>query len=60
MRAPPMIDDPAHWRQRAEEARRTAEQLDDSADKKTMLDIADAYERLATLAEAKLASKPTN
>ena len=60
MRAPPMIDDPAHWRQRAEEARRTAEQLDDLADKKTMLDIADAYERLATLAEAKLASKPTN
>ena len=53
-----MIDDPAHWRQRAEEARRTAEQLDDSADKKTMLDIAEAYEQLVALAEAKRTSKP--
>ena len=54
-----MIDDPAHWRRHAEEARRTADQLDDPADKKTMLDIAEAYEQLATLAEAKLASKST-
>ena len=54
-----MIDDPGHWRQCAEEARRTADQLDDPADKKTMLDIAEAYEQLATLAEAKRASKST-
>jgi hypothetical protein len=54
-----MIDDPGHWRQCAEEARRTADQLDDLANKKTMLEIADAYEKLATLAEAKLSSKPT-
>ena len=33
--------------------------IDDPADQKTMLDIAEAYEQLATLAEAKLASKPT-
>ena len=60
MRTPPMIDDPGHWRQRAEESRRTADQLDDPADKKTMLDIADAYQRLATLVEAKRACKPTS
>ena len=57
MRTPPMIDDPAHWRLRAEEARRTADQLNDSADKKTLLEIAEAYEQLATLAEAKRVSK---
>lgn len=54
-----MIDDPAHWRRHAEEARRTAGQLDDPANKKILLGIAEAYEQLATLAEAKLASKPT-
>ena len=54
-----MIDDPAHWRRHAEEACRTADQMDDPADKKTMLEIADAYEKLATLAEAKRASKST-
>ena len=58
MRTPPMIDDPGHWRQCAEEARRTADQLDDPADKKTMLDIAEAYEQLVALAEAKRTSKP--
>lgn len=60
MKTSPMIDDPVRWRQRAEESRRTADQLDDPVAKKTMLDIADAYEQLATLAEAKLGSKPTN
>ena len=59
MTTPPMIDDPGHWRRRAEESRRTADQLNDPADKKTLLDIAEAYEQLATLAEAKLASKLT-
>jgi len=54
-----MIDDPGHWRQCAEEARRTADQLDDPVAKKTMLEIADAYEQLATLAEPKLASRPS-
>jgi hypothetical protein len=54
-----MIDDPGHWRQRAEESRRTADQLDDPVDKKTMLDIAEAYEQLLALAEVKRGSKPT-
>ena len=52
-----MIYDPGHWRQRVEEARRTADQLDDPADKKTMLDIAETYEQLVALAEAKRVSK---
>jgi hypothetical protein len=30
------IDDPTHWRQRAEQARRVADQLDDPIAKKTM------------------------
>jgi len=40
--------DPAHWREMAEECRKVAEQLDD-ASRKTMLEIAQRYEELATL-----------
>jgi hypothetical protein len=47
----PTIDDPAHWRRRAAESRRLAEQLDDPFAKKTMLEIAQSYERLAVQAE---------
>lgn len=47
-------EDPTHWRRRAEEAHRVADQLDDPLAKKTMLDIARSYEQLAALAEAKL------
>ncbi len=36
-----------------------ADQLHDPVARKTMLEIADAYEQLAALAEAKLGSKPT-
>lgn len=42
--------DPAHWRQRAGEARKVAEQLDE-ASKEMMLEIAERYERVATLVE---------
>ena len=41
---------PAYWSKRAEECRKVAEQLDDVS-KKTMLEIAQSYERLAVLAE---------
>jgi hypothetical protein len=57
MHALPIIDDPTHWRQRAEEARSIADQLDDPIAKKTMLDIAHSYDRLAALLEAKLTPK---
>jgi len=41
------INDPAHWRRRAEEARTIAEQMSDSPSKEAMLRIAKDYERLA-------------
>jgi hypothetical protein len=46
----PLINDSAHWKRRAEEARRVAEQLDDPAAKATMVEIAESYERLAEMA----------
>ena len=49
-----IIDDSTHWRRRAEEAHRVADQLDDPIAKRTMSDIARSYEQLAALAEAKL------
>lgn len=57
MHTPPIIDDPSHWRQRAEEARSVADQLDDPIAKETMLAIARSYEQMAILAEAKLESR---
>ena len=41
------INDPAHWRQRAEEARSVAEQMTEPQSKEAMLRIAKDYERLA-------------
>ena len=54
------INDPAYWRQRAEEARRIADQLDDPLAKKTLLEIARSYERLSALTESKLTSKTSD
>jgi hypothetical protein len=45
------INDPAHWRRRAEEARTIAEQMGDLQSKDAMLRIAKDYERLAERAE---------
>lgn len=55
-----MKNDPKHWRQRAQEARAIAEEIDDPESKRTTLEIAEAYERLAVLAEKKIASKPSD
>lgn len=46
-------NDPAHWRRRAEEARNIAEQLDDEGAKATMYEIAQSYDQLADMAEAR-------
>ena len=46
-----LLDDPEHWRSRAEEARSVAEQLSDPESRRTMLRIAADYERLAEHAE---------
>lgn len=46
------LDHPAHWQKRAAETRRAADKTFDRPDKKTLDDIADAYEKLARIAEA--------
>ena len=49
--------DPAHWRRRAKECRKVAEQLDD-AGRPMMLEIAQLYDGLAQLTESKGWSAP--
>ena len=49
---PPQDAPSSYWRRRAEESRRAAEQMVDSVSKKTLLDIAEAYEKLASFADA--------
>ena len=48
-------NDPAHWRRRAEEARRHATGLADPVAQQTLLAIARAYEQLVRNAEASAA-----
>jgi hypothetical protein len=51
-----MFGDHLHWRRRAREARRIAAQMDDPTAKITMLAIANSYDQLAALLEAKLST----
>ena len=51
-KATPIINDSSHWRRRAADAYRLADQLDDPLAKNAMLDIARSYEQLAVLAKA--------
>ena len=53
-----LLKDPAHWRERAEDARRVAETLADPKARQTMLDIAESYERLAERALIRTAKRP--
>jgi hypothetical protein len=46
-------DDPSRWRALAEEARRVAAEMTDPEAQRTMLLIAEGYERLAEFAEKK-------
>jgi hypothetical protein len=50
-----MIDNPQHWRERAEEARRIADKLDDPIAKAAMLRIASGYEQIAEHAQLRAA-----
>jgi hypothetical protein len=52
-----ILDDPAHWRARAEESRVLAEQLSDRDSRRMMLGVAESYERLAQHAERRIAEK---
>jgi hypothetical protein len=49
-------DGPAYWLRRAEEARRSADDMVDLVSKRTLLDIARAYEELASFAASKCGS----
>lgn len=47
----PVYNDPAHWRDRAEELRRAAEAMAGCETKATMLRLAEDYDKLAERAE---------
>lgn len=49
------LNDPAHWRARAIEARAVADQLSDPVSKAMMLNVAEGYEQLARRAEERSA-----
>lgn len=52
--------DPKHWRQLAQEARAVAHRLDDPDAKRTMLEIAESYEELASVIERDNTAKSDN
>jgi hypothetical protein len=54
-----LINDPEHWRSRAEEARAIASDLKDPEPKRIMEDIAVGYDRLAQHAADRLLSGRT-
>jgi hypothetical protein len=51
-----LANDPTHWRNRAQEARTRAAEMNDAEAKRQMLGIARGYERLAERAEERLAA----
>lgn len=52
------VNDPEHWRHRAEEMRVLAEDMKDSYSRDTMLRIVEDYERLAKRAQERFSGSP--
>jgi hypothetical protein len=48
---PTLINNPKHWRDRADEARAIADMMSDTVARSTMFEIAAGYDRLAERAE---------
>ena len=53
------VNDPEHWRERAEDIRLTASSLKDEDAKARMLKIAEGYEALRRQSEERIAQEPT-
>jgi hypothetical protein len=49
-----LIDSPAHWLERAEEARIISEDMQDAESRRIVLGIAEVYEKLAKRAQERL------
>jgi hypothetical protein len=56
---PSLLNNVRHWLDRAEEARAVAGQMNDPEAKRVMLGIAAGYERMAKIAEERLAKSRT-
>jgi hypothetical protein len=54
-----VLDDPSHWRNRAEEARSQADEMRSEDTRLQMLKIAEGYDRLALRAEERARSPLT-
>ena len=54
---PLTLGNAAHWRKRAEEARRQAEAIKDPRAREAMLEVAKSYKKIAKRAEAAAVSK---
>jgi len=52
------INDPGHWRDRAEEMRALAQDVTDDVARQTMLRLAQDYDRLAARAELRSDGNP--
>jgi hypothetical protein len=50
-----LINDPKHWRERAEEVRTLSDQMDHPESRRVLLRIAEDYDRLAEHAEQRTA-----
>jgi len=54
-----ILDDPKHWRDRAEEVRSLADQMSDPQTRRMLVSVADDYEKLAKRAEQRRVKTPT-